>query len=968
MKFTATSSTTAITIALALACGTSAGCGDDGAAGPDAGPTPDEVVKLPGLNGRVEVTTDDRGVPHIRGTTIHDVLVVEGYLMSRDRFTQMEFIRRSVTGRLAEVAGALSPGLINDDRDQRFLGFRREGQAIYDSLAPTDPTRKAAEAFVDGINLYIDRVLKSRDYTTSRGNEALGLIMASPNFGHWSPADVFSLARYQAWNLSYDAGSDLNRSGALAGVLAVFPAASADPKLAARAGVYKDFWTDKPARAAFTSDDGFPNLPTDTGTRAKQVAPTPRAKHGAITAAPLPYLADSRALAGAERFFARTDKNRLLYRDPHYGSNSWVVSGTKTASGNPILSNDPHLSLIAPPVWWYVHLDTASMGGEQMIDAEGVAFAGLPGVVLGFNRKLAWAATTTGYDVTDDYDEQVTYRNDGTPAAPLWTPVSVKFRGNDVALQVVNELIKNQNEPDETYKVYVVPHHGPLIPDSFVYPSSVANPTGHAVSVRYTGDTVSNELAFFVGLLSASDFAATETAQDNFRVGSQNISFVSATEGIRWSTESRVPQRDPRACTWAYDASGVPTGANPLLVLDGASGNFEWGDDLSDRYLPHEVNPARGYVATSNQDNIGVTADGNPCNDAYYLGGDFDVGYREARIRQRLDALVARGNITPDDMVALQGESTSITGEGMRAAVLAAIDHALGNTAADPALTQAMTDVGAAGRATLMDAKARLTAWTFATPHGVGATAAPEIADSVATSVWNAILTRLAPLAFGDENARIGRGPGTLISVRALEWALTAPATMATYRAAYGGDATWNDSVLWDDLATPAVLETKDERVVRAVVAGYSFLTGKLGLDRSQWRWGRLHLVRFDQVAPALDDNHQLSIPPQGDPRFPDGFPRHSDLGAVDPGNYGLYGTTDFTYGSGASQRLVVEMTPTGPVPRNALPGGQSEDPDSPHHADEAELWRTNQQPALYFDRADIEAHATRHAQFDPAP
>ena len=941
----------ALSVALALALGTPAlGCGGD-----DGGPAPfqaDETLALPGLDGKVQVTTDDRGVPHIRGTTIHDVLMVEGYLMSRDRFTQMEFIRRSVTGRLAEVAGALSPTLVEDDRNNRFLGFRRQGEAIYASLAADDPTRKAAEAFVAGINAYIDTVLTS-DYVTSRGNEALAILLSSENFGHWTPADIFALARYQAWNLSYDAGADVSRTAARLGVTTAFPAVDADPRKAARAGIYADLWTDRPARAVFTSD-GFPNVGTDTGSRARRPPAQPA------------FTPDAQALAGAEAFFARMDRNRLLYRDPHVGSNSWVVSGDKTASGHPILSNDPHLSLIAPPVWWYVHLDTATMGGEGNIDAEGVAFAGLPGVVLGFNRKLAWSATTTGYDVTDVYQEQVTYRNDGTEAAPRWTPVSVKWKGNDVPLQVSDELIKNQGTPDETFKVYIVPHHGPIIPDSFVYPSDPAQPTGRALAVKYTGDTVSNELAFFTQLLQAGDFAAAETAQDNFRVGAQNFSFASATDGIRWSTEARVPQRDPRACTFAYDARGVPTGVSPLFVLDGASGDYEWGSDLEDRYIPHEVNPARGYIATSNQDNVGVTADGNPCNDQFYLGGDFDVGYRQFRIRQKLDALTARGNITPDDMVALQGETTSVTGEGMRTAVLASIDRALADDGSDPALHAAMTELGAAGRATLMDAKQRLMAWSLQTPHGVGATDANEIADSVATSVWNAFLTRLAPLVLNDEINRIGRGPGTLQAARALEWAFTSPMSMATYRASYEGRATWNDTVLWDDLATANVVESRDERVVRAIVAGYAFLTGRLGTDKNEWRWGRLHAVRFGQVVPALDGNEQVSIPPSDDPTYPIGFPRHGDLGAVDPGNFSIYGATDFTYGSGASQRLVVEMTPTGPVARNAIPGGQVEDPDSPHHADEAEHWRKNEQPPIWFEAADIDAHAQKRSLFQP--
>jgi penicillin amidase len=931
-----------------------AACGDDD--GPSLPPRQD--LQLTGLDGPVDVLVDERGVPHIYGTTTHDVLVVEGYLMAKDRFAQMEFIRRSVTGQLAEVAGQLSPGLIDDDRENRFLGFARTGREIYASLPADSPSKLTADAFVDGINQYIDKVIESDDFQVTRGNEALLLITGSGHFGHWDPADIFALARFQAWNLSYDAGSDLARTGEVAGVLAAFPANSPDARLAARAGIHADFFTAKPARPAFTMDTGmFPNTGTDTGSRARIVGP--EQPNQAMR------LPDARSLAGAQAFFDGLQDNVLLRRSPHIGSNSWVVSGDKTASGNPILSNDPHLQLIAPGVWWYVHLNTEHAGGERNIDAEGVAFAGLPGVVLGFNRDLAWSATTTGYDVTDTYDEQITFRNDGTAPAPIWVPVSARFRGADVALTTIDEqiVIQGQAAP-EMFRIYVVPHHGPIIPGSLVPPATGNQTAGRAISVRYTGHVPTNELAFLEGLLDASTFADAEAAQNNFRVGSQNFSFVSASEGIRWSTESRIPQRDPRACTFSYDPNGVPSGISPLFVLDGASGDFEWTTDLEDRYIPHEVNPARGYIATSNQDNVGVTADGNPCNDAFYIGGDFDVGYREARIRQRLDAAVAGGAVTPEMMIATQSETTSSLGEGMRNALVASIDHALGDTSDDPALTAAMQAIGTGGREELMDARMRLMAWSFATPHGVGATDSAEINDSIATTVFNLILTRLAPLAFDDENAAMQHGPGTLQTGRALEWALNAAETMATYRATYEGNTNWHDTVLWDDIATNQVVETRDERVVRAVVAAYSFLNGRLGTDRNEWRWGRLHSVRFGQVLPALDDNHQISIPPDNDPTFPDGFPRHGDLGAVDPGNYGIYGTTDFTYGHGASQRLVVEMTPSGPHPFNAIPGGQSEDPDSPHHADEAEYWRTNQQPALHFDRRDVEEHAVTFYRF----
>src|SRR5690606_10304536 len=152
-------------------------------------------------------------------------------------------------------------------------------------------------------------------------------------------------------------------------------------------------------------------------------------------------------------------------------------------------------SLISPGVWWYVHLNTERMGGEDAIDAQGVAFAGLPGVVLGFNRDLAWSATTTGYDVTDVSDETVTFRP-GPGDEPECVPISVRFNGADVDVTTITEPIGVGDGTTDNYVIYVVPHHGPLIPDSFVCPEA-GSTEGSALSVRYTGHVPTNELAFF---------------------------------------------------------------------------------------------------------------------------------------------------------------------------------------------------------------------------------------------------------------------------------------------------------------------------------------------------------------------------------------------------------------------------------------------------------------------------------------
>ena len=949
---------TSVSLALVACDGPSA----PGDAGTDGGAEA-QGIALEGLDGAVEVIVDDRGVPHIYATTVHDLMMVEGYLMARDRFIQMEFIRRGVTGRLAEVLGSLSPDLLQDDRDSRFLGFARQGREIYESLPENDRTRLVAEAFVAGINAYIDLVISDPEYQPPPGLEAFNAIRVSPAFGHWEPADIFALARYQSWNLSYDAGADVNRMRALAGVTAAFPPPTTPPTdetaLEARAGLYADFFSERQARRVYTRD-GF-NDATPSVFLPDTRRPLPRSSR-------LPAL---RALDGAERYFARIDESPLLRRDPHIGSNSWVVHGDLTASGNPILSNDPHLSLISPSVWWYVHLNTERMGGEDAIDAEGVAFAGLPGVVLGFNRDLAWSATTTGYDVTDVYDETVTFR-DGTGDEPECVPVSVRFNGADVDVTTITEPITVGDGTTEDYVIYVVPHHGPLIPDSFVCPETGSS-VGSALSVRYTGHVPSNELAFFTDLLTASDVDEALAAHRAFRVGAQNISFVSRDGEIAWSTESRIPVRQAAACSFAIDDRGVVSGVSPLFVLPGEGGH-EWQGDLEPQQIPQDRNPERGYIATANQDNVGVTDDGNPCNDAHYIGGDFAVGYRQHRIVQRLDALAADGDITADDMIALQGETQSSLGDGLRGPFVASLDRALGDTPAPgSALETALTEAGADGRADLMAVRDRLMAWTLATPHGVGASDQAEIADSVATTIFNVTITRLTRLAFDDEANAIGRGPGDSRLARLLEWSMADAAAqqalpLYTYRDDYLGITGYADTVLWDDITTEGVVETRDERVVRAVLRAVAWLETTLGADWDEWRWGRLHAVRFGQIVPPIADPGIVSIPPVNSTEFPLGFPRHGDFGAVDVGNFSLTNGERFTHGSGASQRLVVEMTPEGPRAFNALPGGQREDTTSPHHADEAELWRRNQQPPLRFERADVEANAEERLSFVPAP
>ena len=916
------------------------GGGMDSPAAPDAASTAsclgdidsDERLEIPGLDGEIEVVYDDRGMPHIYGTTVHDLVVVQAYLMARDRYGQMDFIRRNVLGRLSEVAGALSPDLPDTDFDNRVNGYARMGRTIYEALPATSRSRVAADAFAEGVNAYIAAVDAGLESPQIEGGDLVALLTTPAVDREWRGSDIFAMARFQAASLSYDAGSDISRTELLADAREAFPAG--DP----RASIHQDLFSELPARPVYTRDCDSPPCFNDGSSMALR-RPERVRPGGRRSPTSLPPV---ETLRGARAFFERTEANfeRFGFGDESRGSNNWLVAASLTANDNPILSNDPHLSLISPAVWWYVHLNTARMGGEDMIDVEGVAFAGLPGVILGFNRDIAWGATTTGYDVTDVYLEQITEGEGGAPDTVAFdTDGDGDLEQVPLVVQTEEIVVSGMDEPLRRDIEYVTTHGpaGTLCP---IVPGSrqpVEGMPGRftALSVRYTGWEVSDELAYFAGLWTSSSVAEATAAQDNFRVGAQNFVVVDRSS-IGWSSESRIPVRDDDATDFAYAADGTVTGECPLFVLPGQGGH-EWVGDLDSRFIPHDRDPARGFVATANQDNVGVNDDGNPCNDAHYIGGDFDSGWREERIVGELERLSARGDITTADMIGLQAESRSALGSQLAAPWVAVLDDA---ATLVPTLTPAeLADVEIA--------RMRLMAWTsFETPEATASTDAAEIADSIATSIFNAILTRVGPLGLGDEAEAMGRS--SLFTPRFIEDSFAGtPAQQSRLE------------IYWDDLRTRDAVETKEQALVRATVLGMAFLRTTLGADVMSWRWGRLHTVRFDSVLPTVGTD-LLSIPREGDPMYPDGFPRHGDYGSVDPGQFGLWNTTRFSFGSGASQRLVVEMTETGPIAFNALPGGQSIDPNSPHKSDEALLWIRNEQPRVAFAESEVRSAAAR--------
>ena len=889
----------------------------------------DAEEKLAGLEAPVDVVIDNRGMPHIYAAGEHDALVVQGYLMAADRLAQMELFRRSLQGTMCEIISPLLvPSLLDQDIGARQLGFHRMAREIFQMLQSGDPVLEAMEAFSAGVNLYIARV-RSGEISLPAG---LGGLLPPAKIADWTPIDILTIARYMSYDLSKRASDELARTLARQTAEEKFNPQATDARYAARAGIFRDLWPLEPAKKVYTRE-GFPNLDSDSGSRAlwrpRPLAPEPAPR------------VSRRLIEDSLQNLQRTEELLFSWLGLGGGSNNWAVHGSRTASGYPLLASDPHLALQSPNFFWYVHLNTSRRGGD--LNASGLALFGTPGILLGYNDKIAWGLTVTNFDVDDVYLEQVLPGSGGQPDRVL-------FKGQEVPIQTIQEVINITGQQPHSISVEWIPHHGQVLSHE---PGST-----EAISRRWLGYQPSLEIKALLKMLTASSLEEVEDALDSFEVGSQNWMVVTASGDIFWSTQSGLPQRDARALN--YDA-GTAQGIAPCFVLPG-NGDYEWTERLSDRYLPHDRNPARGYLATANQDLIGVSDDGNPFNDAFYLGWDFDLGFRMARIDQRLKELTTRGGVTPQDISELQGDHRSPLGEALTASMVQAASRALeekNQPGKYPDLSALVTEESTRmGR--LSEVRDRLQAWqSFLTPGAVeDEPTEQEIADSVAATIFNVALTRLIYLTFEDEVQIIGQRPSSQQVAKAMVKAVNHPEEMSTY------DAAKKDTVLWDDLATADVVETRDERMVRALLQALAWLEQKLGTEMNDWRWGKLHTLRLADITGMF--GKALSIPPEGDEKFPNGFPRHGDNFVVDACNYSLWNRENYSYSSGPQQRLVVEMRPDGPRVWNARPGGQSQDPSSPHFADDVEFWRKNQAPELFFREKDVVEHAEKRLRFVP--
>ncbi len=515
-------------------------------------------ARLAGLDGPVSVIRDPNAVPHIFAGSRRDAYRALGYVHAQDRFFQMDFMRRTAAGRLAEVIGP--PGL-RTDRFMRTLGIYGLAEASVAQLSPE--ARGAIDAYVAGVNGWMN--------TPGRKRPPEMIVLGLP-FEPWRAADSAAWVRLMSLLLSGDFRTELLR---------------ADMGRVLTPMQLRDLWPDKPADA-----------------------PT--------TLAELPGHLERLAAAIPDLFPAGS------------ASNEWVVSGARSASGKPLLANDPHLGFAAPGMWHLARIETPGF------KASGGALPGQPFFMIGQNGNLSWGLTTTHADTQDlfieriDPDEPGRYLTPGgsAPFATRTEKIRVRFSGSPKILTVRTT------------------GHGPVLSDIMPDAARAAAPD-IVVALAFAALREDDRTAEAVyGINSATTTEEFRAALRDFHAPMQNVVYAHRDGSFGFATLGRLPIR--------------PSGAG-LRPVPGWTGEHDWRGFVLFDDLPQRHDVARDIIVNANNRVV-------PKSYPHVISNDWPEGFRAERIQ---DLLSAQERHTPESFAAIQTDIRSLGARELTDAMLA---------------------------------------------------------------------------------------------------------------------------------------------------------------------------------------------------------------------------------------------------------------------------------------------------------
>lgn len=514
----------------------------------------EEEFDLKNLSKKVSVIYDENLIPHIFADNEQDLYRVQGYVTAKHRLWQMEFQTMAAAGRISEIVGPMAIELDRMTR-RKGLAYGAETSLLYIQKEHPE-TYELVEAYADGVNQYIE----------SMTDAALPVEYKILNYRPeaWSAYKSLLLLKYMAdmlvgdrdlenTNLRNQIGQEM-----LDKLYPDFPEEN-DPVIEAeRIWDFVPLEVFKPEGLDYPDEDIFVNS--------------------------LPQPVEG------------------------IGSNNWAVSGSKTKSGNPILANDPHLSLNLPSLWYVMQLSTS------VHSVKGATLPGALGIISGFNQDIAWGVTNATRDTRDWYAIQF---KDENRTEYLYDEIWVKstFRIEEIR-------VKGQNSFMDTV---VYTHHGPVVYDkNFRSDRKDVN-----FSLKWTAHLGSNEQKTFLMLNKGKNHGDFINALNHYTSPAQNFVFASKEGDIAMKVQGRFPLK------WKGQGK---------FLMDGKNPEYEWKGYIPNEHNPSTLNPARGFVSSANQHSV------DPSYPYYMFDHSFEH-YRNRRLNNRLKEM---SQISSKDMMALQ--------------------------------------------------------------------------------------------------------------------------------------------------------------------------------------------------------------------------------------------------------------------------------------------------------------------------
>jgi penicillin amidase len=508
-------------------------------------------LSLSGLKSSVDVFTDEFGVPHVFADNEDDLFFTAGYLSGRERLFQLSIVALAVRG---ELSSALGDQYLGSDIYLRTWRIHDVAKKMVESMEPKN--KRIFESFCNGINYRIDEI---------KNDAPIEFKILGIDPPYWDPSIVAGYARMMAHEMQ----------GAW------------EPEIVYGA-VASYFGEDKLA-------DLIPGYNKDKPT---------------ISQNSLKHLKPVFDEIITQEF---TIRDLFGKHNADIGSNNWVVSGKLTASGKPLLANDPHLAYSQPPRWFEIHLK----GGR--FNVSGVCIAGIPMPVIGQNEHVAWGFTNSMVDDLDFFIETINPKN----------PNEYRSGDNWLPIELVEETIPLKNGKDTTITIRIT-HHGPIISDIH----GLLKNKNVAMSIAWTGHWNTPEMDAWVSINNMKNWDDFSNGIKKFGVPGQNIVYADVKGNIGWRPAVYVPIRKQ---------------GSSMIPRPGEDPSFDWKGKIPFEEMPFLYNPEKGYISTANNKTIG---DDFP----YYISKLWADPSRIEQINRRLDSM---DNMTVEKMKSIQLDQTS---------------------------------------------------------------------------------------------------------------------------------------------------------------------------------------------------------------------------------------------------------------------------------------------------------------------